>query len=112
MNEFNQIVSFKFVAGKGADEVIPILQGIKRRYELQVCLLEWLPSMMSDCFWQNWALPEVVYTDNCCADRPAITQVFPRAQVFVFSLSTCANADCITFSCRLSKISFMFSSGF
>lgn len=38
MNEYSQIVCFKFVKGKGADEVIPILQGIKRRYELQVCL--------------------------------------------------------------------------
>ncbi len=39
MNEYSQIVSFKFVKGKGADEVIPILQGIKRRYELQVCFV-------------------------------------------------------------------------
>jgi hypothetical protein len=37
MNEYSQVVCFKFVKGKGADEVIPILQGIKRRYELQVC---------------------------------------------------------------------------
>jgi hypothetical protein len=80
MNEYSQIVCFKFVKGKGADEVIPILQGIKRRYELQVLGFECSHADWT-AFGKNWPLPEVVYSDNCCADRPAITQVFPRALV-------------------------------
>ncbi len=45
MNEHNQVISYKFTRSKGHDEVIPILEGLRRRYDLQVRLWLSLPEL-------------------------------------------------------------------
>lgn len=89
MNERNQVVSYRFVHTKGADEVIPVLEGLKKRYELQVLssrsvlAVAWL--IIVSC-GQKWTPPAIVYSDNCCADRTAIQKVFPHTTVTDWSV--------------------------
>ncbi|KAK7027758.1 hypothetical protein R3P38DRAFT_3190841 [Favolaschia claudopus] len=66
LNELNQIICWRFCQSESTQEIVELLEGLKRRFALLG---------VDD--------PEMVTVDNCCHVRSGILQVFPLIKVLL-----------------------------